>query len=441
MDHVLPEPSQWLASLRAPWHAPPPPALVGSVHQLMVLRWIALCGQALAIVVSSALGVTLPLPEMGAVVAALVVLNGLTWMRVRRAAPAHHYEIATHFALDLAAFTLLLYLSGGATNPFSAIYVLHVVVMALLLPPRAAAFGTSVVIASYALVVRHYVPLRLSSGEPVSGALLTFGDGLSLALTSVVVAWFVVRIVAVLHEHERLLREAARKAQNDEEILKLGALAAGAAHELATPLTTMGIIASEISRAADTPSLRRDADALASQVDSCRQTLLNLLAAANHARAEGGGRESLDAFVRSLAGRFRRMRPDVDFTFRWDGVQPVPQIYADRALEQAVLALLNNAADASPNHVRMTALWSEEALRVIVEDRGSGVPEHHLANLGRVFFTTKPPGRGTGLGLVLATTALKALGGMLRWTNRPGGGTQAEIVLPLRGLKLSEANR
>ena len=273
-----------------------------------------MCGQALSIVVWVALGVALPIAAMVAVVAVLVAVNVLTWLRLRRPLPASHLEIAGHLAFDLAAFTLLLYLSGGTANPFSLIFVLHVVVMALLLQPVPAFVGALLVLASYSLVARFHLPLSLGGGEPVPGMLLALGHWLSLALTAGVAAWFIVRVVAALREHERLLREAAQQASNDEAILKLGALAAGAAHELMTPMTTMAVVAGEMTREANTPSQRRDVGVLASQIEACRQTISNLLAAADHSRAEGGGSERLDGFLHSLADRFRTMRPDVAFT-------------------------------------------------------------------------------------------------------------------------------
>jgi two-component system sensor histidine kinase RegB len=436
MERALTEPTYWRPTERT---AVAPPALLASVRQLMILRWIALGGQAAAVIVSSALDVALPVVPMAAVIGSLIALNGLTSLRLRHGGAARHDEVAALLMFDLAAFTLLLYLSGGATNPFSTIYVLHVVVMALLLPPVPVVVGTSIVLACYSLVARYHVSLRDGAGGPVASDLLAVGEWLSLALTAAVVAWFVVRIVAALHRHERLLREATRKAQDDESILKLGALAAGAAHELATPITTIGVVAGEIARAADTPSLRRDAGILASQVDACRQALSTLLAAASHARAEGGGLTRLDAFVESLAQRFRMARPDVEFGCRSEHGWTVPEIYADKALEQSVLALLHNAADASPGDVSMTARWNEASLRLLVADRGAGVPESDLDKLGRVFFTTKPRGRGMGLGLVVAATAVRQLGGTLRWTSRPGGGLQAEILLPLASLGSPEA--
>jgi two-component system sensor histidine kinase RegB len=418
-----------------------PPALLANVRQLMILRTIAVSGQVAAIAVSTGLGVALPLLPIIAVIASLVALNVMNWLRLKRPASSSHYEIAGYLAFDLAAFTLLLFFSGGAANPFSLFFVLHAVLAALLLPAIPAAIGTLMVLACFSLVARFNVPLQLRSGEPLTPGLLAFGHWLSLALTAAVAAWFVVRIVAALRENDRLLREAAQKAQNDETILRLGALAAGAAHELATPMTTMTVVAGEMGREANTPSLQRDVGILMAQIEACRQTISNLLAAAGHARAEGGGRERLDAFLGGIAERLRTMRPEVNLTCRWDDESPATEIFGEQSLQQAILALLNNAADASPQDVQMTANWNADTLCVSIGDRGTGLPEGNLDKLGRVFFTTKPPGKGTGLGLVLASNAIKHLGGTLRWQSRSGGGTQADIVLPLRALKLAEASR
>jgi two-component system, sensor histidine kinase RegB len=418
--------------------APPGPS--ASLRQLVILRTIALCGQALAIVVSSGQGVALPILPMAAVVVSLVALNGVTLLRLTHPAPVRHVEVARHILYDLAAFTVLLYLSGGSTNPFSLIYVLHVVVIALLLPPLLAGAATLLVVGSYSLVARFHLPLRLVDGDALSPAFLAFGHWLSMALSAAVIAWFVSRVVIALREHERLLREAAQKALNDEAILKLGALAAGAAHELTTPMSTMAVVAGEMARATSEPALRRDIGILTAQIEACRQTISNLLAAAHHSRAEGGGRERLDTFLHGIAARFKAMRPDIAFTSQWEGSRPVPQIFAEQALKQSILVLLNNAADASPHDVRMTGRWNDDALRVVIEDRGNGVAPDDLGKLGRVFFTTKCPGKGTGLGLVLAANAVKSLGGTLSFAPRPGSGTCASIELPLSVLRLPEAN-
>ena len=411
-------------------------ALPSSRGLLLRLRAVAVAGQVVAIAVAQALGVALPLAPMGMIVAGSLAISAWSWLLTRRGSPVTLAEVVLLLAFDLAAFSLLLALAGGIENPFWPLYILHVVLIALLLPQRLALAGSLVVVASFAIAFAFAAPLRYADGRTVPDAILALGLWAGFALTAVATAWFVVRIVADLRAHELLLREAARRALNDEAIMRLGALAAGAAHELATPLTTMAVVAGEMARAAGPPAVQRDAAILAEQVEACRRALSNLASAAGHLRAEGGGPERLDAFLAAIVRRFQTLRPNVPLDARWEGSAPVPEIFADASLQQAILILLNNAADASPHHVDFTGHWDEDTLRLAVGDRGAGVPPSRLGELGRAFFTTKPAGKGTGLGLVLTTSTVGRLGGSVRWTNRPEGGLDAEISLPLAGLRV-----
>ena len=417
------------------------PALLASLRQLMHLRSMAIAGQAAAIMVALALGVALRAGPLAICVGALVALNLFVSARLKRGVSPTHREVAAHLAFDLAAFSALLLFAGGTANPFALVYLLHVVLIAMLLPWWLALGGTLLVIASFALAFLEASPLRLADGRPLPDTTMALGLCASFTLTAAVIAWFIVRIVATLRAHERLLREAARRALNDEAVLRMGTLAAGAAHELGTPLTTMAVIVGEMRRDADTPARERDARILAAQIDACRQALANLRAAASHVRADGRERERVDAFVASTMGRFRAMRPDVPLDVRSEGPAPAPEVFADPSLRQAILILLNNAADASPDRVDVDARWNGESLHLTVGDRGGGVPEGTLEKLGRAFFTTKPPGQGTGLGLVLASSTVGRLGGTVRWSNRPGGGLAAEIHVPLKGLTPTPPNR
>ena len=413
--------------------APPP---VARLRSLMTLRAIAVVGQVLAIAASMALDVALPLAPMLAVIALIVALQVAAALRVRREPPVREVEVALHLALDVLAFTALLALAGGAANPFSVFYVLHCTLIALMLPPRAAVGGVVAVIGLYTLLAASDGALRMADGRPLDATLAALGRWLAFILTAGVVGWFVLRDRSLLREHHQLLLAAAQKAHNDEKIVRLGALAAGAAHELSSPLTTMSVVAGELAREATTPAMRRDADVLATQIAACRRTLSNLLAAAGHARAEGGGLHRLDAFLAGAIDRFRALRPEAALEAAWEGPLPAPEVYGDLALEQALLVLLDNAADASPASVRFAARWDDDALRVEVEDSGTGIRAPDAGTLGRVFFTTKPPGRGIGLGLVLAADAVQAHGGTLEWRPRDGGGTSARMVLPLHALRL-----
>ena len=101
-----------------------------------------------------------------------------------------------------------------------------------------------------------------------------------------------------------------------------------------------------------------------------------------------------------------------------------------------MLVLLNNAVDASPHDVHFSGRRENDMLRLVIADRGNGLPSDKLDQLGRTFFTTKPPGKGVGLGLVVASRAIERLGGTLLWAHRDRGGTQVDVVLPMRSLSL-----
>jgi signal transduction histidine kinase len=200
------------------------------------------------------------------------------------------------------------------------------------------------------------------------------------------------------------------------------------------------VIVGELRRAPPTPAVAQDAEILAAQIRACRDALAQFTAASGYLRAEGGGRQRLDAFLAATLDRFAAARPEIVLERSSEGSRPAPQIFTDQMLRQAILILLNNAGDASPHHVGFAARWDVTTLWIGVSDRGPGFAEADLAKLGRVFFTTKAPGKGSGLGLVLATSAVSRLGGTIRWSNAPEGGALAEMRVPLEQLIITSAH-
>jgi len=139
--------------------------------------------------------------------------------------------------------------------------------------------------------------------------------------------------------------------------------------------------------------------------------------------------EPVDRFLDQTVAKWRRLRPGVRLELRRTGMHPAA-ISTEGSLEQAILNLLNNAADASPHAVEMECRCEAGNLRILIQDRGPGIPAELAGMLGKPFFTTKHDG-GTGIGLRLAKMAVDRAGGSLKLSNRPGGGARAEVVLPL----------
>jgi two-component system sensor histidine kinase RegB len=403
------------------------------LRELLLLRTVAAVGQAMALGLASLMGLAVPLAWTAVIVVVVVVFNVLASMGARRQVHDGRYSVAAQLAFDLVAFTLMIALTGGLANPFAVLFVLHAALISLVLPYRQAVAGVAAVLLAIVVGWLCFAPLHYDDGRRLQDALLQVGVVGASALAVIMTGWFGARVVRVVRTQDRLLHESVRQAANAETLLRLGSLAAGAAHELASPLSTIAVIAGEMRRLARSADEQRDAAILGDQVAVCRRIIDDFRNAAGHATTESGS-VPLDEFLHSALAVVKATRPDASIEACVDGARPVPAIAVNPGLKQTLMILLNNAADASPRDVHLDARWDAERLMLTVSDRGTGFTETSLEKLGRRFFTTKSPGKGMGLGLVLASSAVARLGGTLRWSNRADGGARADLVLPLAQL-------
>jgi len=396
----------------------------------MLLRNIAIVGQTFAIaVVHEFFAVPSPLIALVSVAGLLVLFNlATTSWRLRQPRPVTDLEVFAQIVVDICALTALLYLSGGATNPFVGMFLVPLAIAAARLPWTHTLTVALLTLVCYSLLIFFHVPLPV----PGQGAqeFLVFGMWVNYLLCAGLIAYLVLAVAGRLREQSRRLADANRSALDQEYLVRVGSLAAGAAHEIRSPLCTMAVLVEEmLQQHDDRQAMQQNLRIMSDQIDACRHTLSDLVTGG---RDSVGNRptESTDKVLRDVVDRFRLLRPDIKLSFRWKGAQAPAMISAERDLGHAILNLLNNAADASPGTVEMNCCRSSGELRIDVEDRGPGIPSEMGDMLGERFFTTKGD-RGTGIGLLLARTAIRRAGGSLRFSNRPDGGACAEVVLPL----------
>jgi len=407
------------------------------LRQLVLLRAIAIAGQIVTVAfVNSVLDVALPLLPLAAGIGFLAVFNVATGLRLRLRQPVSDGELFAQILADVGAFTVLLYFTGGAANPFASMYVLNIAVAAAVLPRAYTWNVAGVAGAGYLLLAFFNVPLARENGELLHEhhELIAIALGSSFAITAALIAYFLVKITDSLREHQRLLVDAREKELNNERIVQLGALAAGAAHELSTPLATMAVVVKELGTRCDCsqkPEFLGELRIVSDQIELCKGALSSLLASAGHTRMDGGGKVALDRFLEALVENCRLMRPKTAVTWRCEGTQPAPEIVVEQTLQQAIMNLLNNAADASPDCVDVEGHWNDRELYIRICDRGEGIAPETADKIGRAFFTTKPAGQGNGVGLVLSRTIIGRFGGSVRLFNQPECGACTEVRLPL----------
>lgn len=410
----------------------------GHLRRLLLMRWFAIAGWlALVAAAHPLLDIALPLAPMLAIVALLAGFNLVTRQRLARGGGVADGELFAQLCVDITALTLLLFFSGGGANPLVSLYLPTIAIAAVVLPSRFAWGIVVLSVAAYSLLVFHNVPLPVDDAARATRLHLA-GMWLIFVASAALIAWFVARMAAAIRSRDLELAAAREEALRNERVIALGSLAAGAAHELGTPLATMAILTGELSRNAGlSPETREDLALLREQIEHCKGIITGLAARAGQTRAEGGGAIDLDRWLEQVIARWRQLRPHAEAKVSLHGTAPAPRVVGEATLEQALLNLFNNAADAGNSEVDIEAEWDAEWLRLEVRDHGPGFDENVLLQAGRAFVTTRS--EGTGIGLFLAHAAVERLGGRIALANREDGGAVTRVELPLEKIRAGEA--
>ncbi len=447
------------------------------VHRVLIntqwiapLRWVAVVGQLLTILIARwRLGISLPLLWLLTILAvtastnvALHVWGRAQWLSVPgpRALQRGNAILVAVMLLDLLALTALLYLTGGTTNPFCVFYLVNFALAAVVLSEYWAWTVVTIGLAGLALITFWYQPLDglqmsvarhiestgggdegLSQGIAISTpahpvTLLQAGAAVGVGLCGIVVVYFVSRLNEALQHSEARRRFAENQRARSERMEALGTLAAGAGHELNTPLSTIAVVSKELGRELadrdDLPdSVRDDVHLIRDEVERCRN-ILNRLSldsgrSAGEPLVEATVAQLVDEVLNDLPAAERVMvgvRPDASHRTLF-----IPLV----SLAQALRGFVQNALDATsgqePVHLRPSLETGE--LHLQIEDQGPGMAPDVQSRAFDPFFTTKAPGRGMGLGMFLAQTIIQRLGGRVELESTVGQGTLVRIWLPL----------
>jgi two-component system, sensor histidine kinase RegB len=421
---------------------------------LIKLRWVAVVGQ-LITVFGARFMFEIELP----VLATILVMIGLTagsnlfliyWFaRWQKLTPQERLPwdlvLGLVLIMDLLSLTTLLFVTGGPNNPFSLFYFVNVSLSALVLNRKWAWAINGLTIICFAGLMHNHLELHplefglntLMGGGPVTlqhiGFLVAFGT------CSSVITYFMTRLTDELREQQIRVRRAEALQARADKIEALGTLAAGAAHELATPLSTIAVVAKDVEGAFEIQlsqfpgaiEVLEDVRLIRSQLERCRKIIDRMGSHAGEAVGEKLQALSIEkvALV-SLEGLLERNR--VQLSFAPDAREHKVKVPLD-GLTQALRGLIQNALDADPTDqlVKVSLDLQGDRWRMQIRDRGPGMTDEHLRRVSEPFFTTKPPGKGMGLGVFLAQNVVNRLGGSIQFQSRPGEGTCVTVELPV----------
>ncbi|MCB9523992.1 MAG: HAMP domain-containing histidine kinase [Myxococcales bacterium] len=381
---------------------------------LLRLRWAAVLVELWILLTSGH-----PLHHLGpalGLVGAAAASNLWGHRRGRRTTAPPTWVAAALLAVDVAVLTGVLWQTGGAANPYSVFY-LTFVALAVIALPAAWAWGL------VALSVAGFAALFVAPGtdHPHDMGAHLRGMWFAFALTAVALVSFVGRLNTARRAAEQAAAQAARLAS-------LGTLAAGAAHELASPLGTIAIAAKDLRLALQDPELAEDAALIGDEVRRCQRILERLAANAGQTTGEAVRRLPVPALVQGVLAECQapaRVAVTVEPALADRAVAVF-----EHAFTEAVRSVLDNALRADAGQVALAVRAQASGLLVVVRDQGPGMPPDVRARATDPFFTTQPAGQGSGLGLFLARSLVERAGGALVLESAVGVGTTVSLSFP-----------
>lgn len=406
--------------------------LRSQLRVLAVLRSVAVLVQATAIGALALIwSVELPLMPSLATFAFGIALVAVLVFRLRQPLAVTQHEFFAHLLCDMVWLSVALYWMGGARhNPFVDLYIVYVGMAALVLNWRYTAVALAAALSAYALLQVNYVELRLDAARAQGVDFESIAHTTEFLLLSAIVAYFGYRVSKVGRRHLKIAADSKERDVRKESALNLASLAAGAAHEMSTPLTTMAVLVGEMRRGRISPDEQRaNLDAIWNAIQACKRSLGDMVVAVGADQLPEDEPQQAVGFLQEVIDRFKLMRPGVPVSLTVQCDRNTA-LRTGATLRQSVLSLIVNAADASPGSVGVVLRCGPDSAQIDILDRGPGIAPEVRQRLGTKPCTTKGGG-GSGLGVFLAHLNLARVGGQLEFLERDGGGTCARITLPI----------
>ena len=412
------------------------------LQTIVRLRWVAVIGQIIAVIIIYAgLGFDLPIGWCALLIAASAWLNVFLRLRLASRHQLSNQLATALLAYDILQLAALIWLTGGIENPFMVLIVAPVTVSAAGLPARnTIALGILAVGATLVLIPWHS-PLPWHEGQSFGlPKLYKLGMAASVATTLVFLALYAARLSKEARQMSQALAATELVLAREQKLHALDGLAAAAAHELGTPLSTIALIAKELERNVPPGSpLAEDAALLKSQSERCREILRKLTQSPSESDPLVAQR-TVSSLIEEAAAPYQAFDTTIAVTAR-----PSDGIEGDAANEPVLLRrpgvvyglgnLIENAVDFARTRVDVTARWDRETITCTIADDGTGFPPHIIDRLGEPYVTTRTifdrdpeaEGAGLGLGFFIAKTLMERSGATVEFTNKPAPDSGAVV--------------
>ena len=401
---------------------------------ILRLRWLAALGQLAAIfIVAQGLEFEFPIVPCVAIIGASALLNlslQTFFNPMQRLEPVY---AAALLALNIVELAGLLYFTGGLQNPFSFLFLAPVLISATALPVRfTIALGLLAVACASALVFFHF-PLPWDGDDPlVLPPIYLLAVWLSIVVAIGVTSLYAFQVTQESRKLSDALAATELVLTREQHLTQLDGLAAAAAHELGTPLSTIFLISRELEQAVKDGPLAADLKTLREQAQRCRDILAKI------AQLSSSGapfdRMPLSTLIEELVAPHRDFGVAIKVRIAVAAARE-PVVARNPAILYGIGNILENAVDFARAIVEVNAWWNNETVEIVISDDGPGIAPDMLKRIGEPYLSRRPSAdegerSGLGLGVFIARTLLERTGAKVSFSNRtfPDHGAVVQIA-------------
>ena len=416
---------------------------------ILRLRWLAALGQLAAIfVVAQGLEFDLPIVPCLIVVSLSALLNLALQMAFNPMQRLEPNYAAALLALNIVELAALLFFTGGLQNPFSFLFLAPVLISATALPVRLTIGLGMLAVACASVLVFYYLPLPWDSEDPlILPPIYLFGVWLSIVVAIGVTSLYAFQVTEEARQLSDALAATELVLAREQHLTQLDGLAAAAAHELGTPLSTIVLISKELERVLqDNSPLAADIKTLREQAQRCR----DILAKITQLSSSGApfDRMKLSTLIEEVVAPHRDFGVAIKVRIAVAGASE-PVGTRNPAILYGVGNILENAVDFAHNAVEVNAWWNNDTVEIIISDDGPGFAPDILKRIGEPYLSRRRGGddaqsehRGLGLGVFIARTLLERTGAKVSFSNRvfPDHGAVVQIAWARQGFEAGEAS-
>ena len=428
-----------------------PPDSRGAARQtltrILLLRlFVALISFAGLLLFRSYSGIQIPMGQITLIFGVVLLsVTGGFW-RLATSWPITNFELFSHLLLDVLFLVLVLFTVGGSSNPLiSYLLVLLAVGATFLTQLYAYLFAVSSILI-YSFFVVWDLRTEQMDHEMMSFQLHLVGMWVIFVVSAILIAVFVTRMAKAIRERELTLAAVRESEMRNEQLVAIGTLAAGTAHALGTPLSTMSVLLTELDKMSAEElarmQIKEDISILKEQVLRCRDSLGQLTRYYNKEYSQSNASATVADFMDSIRDYITNIHPAAHITFAVEPGNQTDQLPVEPSLNHAVINIIENAIKAAQQNVevRCRLLRGEtDSLEISVSDDGPGLPVSVMENMGEPFISTNKD--SMGLGIYLANATIQKLGGSIEMFNKKSGGAMTIVRLPLHKGSKPEVSR